>query len=205
MNRNLVYVPIMMMLFGACDKHDDVSPNPIEDDILYKKDGRSVKSNDPNQIEMDINNDGALDYLTFTVLTSNQSGDHFYFGIRPIGDNKAKSGLPNKNYYLDLGFLQTESKGGLLNSDLGKDQVWTSGSSTIVLRHTNNDGSVWHEGGCKDETDELFGIRLVEGDVSYYGWLRFKFDKMEESLTLVDYAFNQVAEKPIKAGQKSGS
>lgn len=37
----------------------------------------------------------------------------------------------------------------------------------------------------------------------YFGWLRVKFDKMTEEVTLIDYAYETVASRPIIAGAES--
>lgn len=187
----------------ACEKNEDIHIQPITDNIYYKVDGRSVCTGNPEQIELDINNDGILDYLTFTVLYADEDGDHLYFGIKPIGNNMIKSSPPNENYYLDMGFIQSETFLDLINCDLKKDQIWTSGRNTLVLRHSESNCSIWYEGNLQYETEEIVAIKHSNDQASHYGWLRFKFDKKKECVTLIDYAYNLEPEEPIKAGQKN--
>lgn len=50
------------------------------------------------------------------------------------------------------------------------------------------------------EGERIVGIRLRSGTDSHYGWLRIRFDKTTEIVTLVDHAYNTIAEEPIQAG-----
>ncbi|MBU2905982.1 hypothetical protein KO529_14385 [Arenibacter algicola] len=186
----------------ACENNEEIYSGPITDNIHYKVDGRSVCSGSPEQIELDIDNDGNLDFLTFTVLHADQDGDHLYFGIKPIANNMIKSSLPNENYYLDMGFIQSEEYLDIINCELKNDQIWTSGRNTLVLRHTESECSIRYEGSLQHETEEIEAIKLSKLEATNYGWLRFKFDKDSECITLIDYAYNLDRDAPIKAGQK---
>ncbi|MBP0905049.1 hypothetical protein ACFSKN_09745 [Mariniflexile gromovii] len=193
---------IGLMAFFACDKGEDISTNPIGNNIFYKVDGRTIDAGSPLQIEIDINNDQILDFLTFSALTSDQNGDHLYFGIKPIDSNMIKSGLPNDNYYLNLGLIVGEEYKKTINNEVANNQTWTSSRNFLVIKHTENNGNSWCEGSLKNENEIYIGVKHVVNQKEHYGWLKLQFNRTLERVTLIEYAYNLDNNTPIKAGQK---
>jgi hypothetical protein len=173
--------------------------------VIYKLDGRIVKLSDTIPIILDINADGVVDYTIFMELTANSEGDHLYAGINPIGANLIKAGPPNDDLFLNMGFLVNEIKNTVLDTSLNANQFWTADHSTLVIRHTRMDNSVWYEGGWKDGTEQIVAIQHHNNGNYYMGWLRIQFNKTNETITLVDYAYNSVKDEYLIAGYHQAS
>ncbi|PKA83131.1 hypothetical protein ATE92_1279 [Ulvibacter sp. MAR_2010_11] len=198
----LFIISILGISLVGCSTDDNSEPTPIPEKIYYQIDGRKVFAGDPAPIELDLNSDGVVDYTIFAVLTANSNGDQLYVGINPIGANLIKSGPPNDNHFLNMGFLVRQNPNSIINNELSGNQIWTSDHSILVLRQTFNDGSTEYEGDWRDESETMVAIKHIKNQQSYYGWLNLSFDKKTEYITLVDYAYNEETEKSIKAGQK---
>src|SRR5690606_785303 len=146
---------------------------------------------------------GSVDYTIFVELTANGQGDHLYVGINPININAVKSGPPNDDHFLNMGFAPAEVPDDVIHHDLTGDVQWTADHSILLIRHTSNDNTVWYEGDWKSGEQVLIAIRHMAGDATHYGWLNLQFNKETEYITLVDYAYNLEAGKSIRAGQKN--
>ncbi len=191
------FLMIYSVVFTSCKKDNSL---PETKNIAYTLDGRTVKLGDPLPIAIDINTDGKVDYTIFVELTANSSGDHLYAGINPIDINLIKSGPADDNRYLNMGFLISESPNATISEGLQSNERWTADFGTLVIRHTNSDSSVWYEGAWKDNTPNIVGIQHVKDGKKYFGWLRIKFDKSTEVVTLIDYAYEKTESVSIKAG-----
>lgn len=187
-----------LILLTSCENSPEPSP-PVKT-ISYVEDGRTVKQGDPSPIAIDLNADGSVDFTVFVELHANSSGDYLNTGINPIGANLIKSGPPNDNRFLNMGLLIAEPTNAIINYDLHNDQQWTGEHSALVIRHTHNDGSISYEGSWSDNSDTMVGIQHKSNDQTYFGWLRLKFDRLAEVVTLIDYAYEKKENQSIKAG-----
>ena len=203
MKTNLSFYAILLwsslLLFG-CDK-DNEKIEPI-DSIVYKLDGRSVKYGDSFPIALDMTEDGQVDFTIFVELTANSNGDRLYAGINPIGANLIKSGPPNYENFLSMGLLVAETPGKTIDSGIGQNQIWTSDHNALVIRNAFSNGEVSYEGSWTD-SEQMVGVQHIIGESIYFGWIRIKFDKATEIVTLIDYAFNSIPSQEIKAGATS--
>ena len=167
--------------------------------VIYKTDGRTVRLGDPSPILLDLSEDGQVDFTIFFELTANTQGDRLYAGMNPIGLNQVKSGPALNENFLNMGFLIAETPGSIINAGLGDNQRWTGDFGTLVIRKTSTDGEVSYEGSWIDSS-QIVGVQHIVNGSNTYGWLRIKFDKSTEVLTLVDYAYDSIASQPILAG-----
>lgn len=187
-----------ILLFASCDPEE--STPPPDKNIFYKKDGRKALSAEYAPLLLDINEDGIIDFNIFFDLTSNASGDRLYGGVNPIGPHLTKSGPSIEENFLGMGFLVAETPLATINNQLNANERWTADHSTLVIRHTANNGAVSYEGSWSEGTSQLVGIQFVSEGKSHFGWLRLQFDKTEEEMTLVDYAFEKTSGTSILAG-----
>jgi len=172
----------------------------VQKNISYTSDGRTVKLDDPSPIVIDLGADGMADYTVFMELTANSAGDHLYAGINPLGNNLIKSGPADDDRFLNMGFLISELPNATINEELKPNERWTDDFGSLVVRNTNTDDSVWYEGSWKDNGSNIVAIQFVKDNKRYFGWLRLKFDKSTEVVTLVDYAYEKTPDKFIVAG-----
>lgn len=170
--------------------------------IVYKEDGRTVQYADPLPIALDLTGDGQVDFTVFVELTANSQGDHLYAGVNPIGYNLIKSGPAVENNFLSMGFLVADSVGTIIEENVGSGQRWTSDHSTLVIRHTSINGGITFEGNWSNGS-RIVGIQHIVDSQIYFGWLQLEFNKVTEVVTLIDFAYETLPNRPIKAGEKS--
>jgi hypothetical protein len=192
-----------ILLLSTCKK---ATKDPVPEllsaptTVVYTADGRSVKASDINPIALDINADGSIDFTVFVQLMANSEGDHLYAGINPIGTNLIKSGPADDEHFQNMGFLVVELKNTLINSTLSSNQQWTMDHSTLAIRHTKMDNTIWYEGGWNDGLQQLVAIQHCDEGKFYFGWLRLQFNRSNETVTLIDYAYNTTEGDYIIAG-----
>lgn len=158
-----------------------------------------MRLGDPSPIVVDLSDDGQMDFTIFIELTANSQGDRLYAGINPLGANKIKSGPPIDENFLSMGFLIAEPSGATIDSNLTADQLWTVDHSTLVIRNTFTNGGITYEGHWADTT-QIVGIQNIIAGAGFYGWLRIRFDKSTEIVTLIDFAYNTIPGQGIQAG-----
>lgn len=171
---------------------------PHTNSIYYNTDGRSASN--PGSINLDLNSDRTTDYIIYFGVAANSNGDHLYAIINPIDANLIKSGPNIDNNLFNMGFLVAETYNDNINLELQLNQFWTDEPNAIVIRNTNNDASIWYEGNWSNNSSNIVGIQLVSNGKRYFGWLRIKFDKLTEIVTLIDFAYEKTENRTIKAG-----
>lgn len=196
----LLFMVLSGVLFLAGCKEEEVM-EPINS-IVYKLDGRTVKLGDPRPIAVDLSEDGLVDFTIFVELTANSQGDRLYAGMNPLGPNLIKSGPAIDTNFLNMGLLVAEMPGAVIDSHVDSSQLWTPEFGALVIRNTSTTGNVHYEGSWAD-SEQMVGIQHIINGAVHFGWLRIKFDKMTEIVTLMDYAYDTTANQPIKAGAKS--
>jgi hypothetical protein len=190
---------LVCLLFSGCN--DDETPVKTNT-IVYKVDGRTVKLGDPFPIALDVSEDGQVDFTIFVELTANSQGDRLYAGVNPIGGNQIKSGPAIDENFLSMGFLIAESVGSTIDFNVGANQRWTNEFGALVIRNTFTNGEISYEGNWAN-SEQIVGIQNNIMGSTYFGWMRIKFDKVTEIVTLVDYAYDSIASQPIIAGAES--
>lgn len=183
----------------ACKENEKT---PEINTIRYKVDGRTVKLGDPFPIAVDLSEDGIVDFTIFVELTANSQGDRLYAGMNPIGANLIKSGPTIDENFLSMGLLIAEVPGSTIDFNVAANQQWTTEFGALAIRNTFTNGSVSYEGNWAD-SEQIVGIQNVISPSIHFGWLRIKFDKMTETVTLIDYAYDSIASQPILAGAKN--
>ncbi len=188
------------LAFTGCESGDDPAVTPITTPIHYTRDGRSVHASDVSPMTVDLNNDGYPEFTVFLQLTAMGGGDRLYAGVNPIGVSQLKSSPPDEDQFLNMGFIIPHAEGTMIDGSLGDAEAWTDEHAILAIRHTPPTGDDWHEGAWADGTEKIVAIRHFLGDDTHLGWLRLRFDKATETLTLVDFAFTKSAGMKLKAG-----
>ncbi|MEQ8926040.1 MAG: fibronectin type III domain-containing protein [Fulvivirga sp.] len=170
--------------------------------IVYKTDGRTTQDDIPGPIALDINENGIVDFVLFTELTANSTGDRLYAGINPIGPNLMKTGPAINDNFLSMGFIVAENPGVMIDETLLDNERWYTDHAALIIRNTPPTGAIFYEGNWA-EGEQIVGIQFFEEQSMHLGWLRIGFDKTTETLTLIDFAYNSIVDQPIIAGAKS--
>ncbi|QSE95911.1 hypothetical protein [Fulvivirga lutea] len=188
------------LFFFGCDDDDGII-KPTNS-IVYKLDGRTVQYGDPSAIAIDLSEDGHVDFTIFVELTANSLGDRLYAGMNPIGANLIKSGPPIDENFLSMGLLVAENSGEIIDFEVKQNQQWTSDFGALAIRNTYTNGEISYEGNWADSV-QIVGIQHKINETTHFGWLRIKFDKVTEIVTLIDYAYDSIVNQPILAGANS--
>lgn len=195
-NSKIIARVLLIFFVGiGCGQKDELPATKF----IHKTDGRTLRASDANALPVDLNGDGINDYVFFLQLTANNDGDHLYAAINPLLFNEVISEPDNDAYFLNMGFAISHKQDDVIDGHLQESQVWTSNSSTLAIRHTRSDGSLWYEGQWQSGIPRVLAVRLVVGQSKHYGWMRVSFDPAKEVLKVIDYAFNQRAGEPLKA------
>lgn len=169
--------------------------------IVYQLDGRTLKYGDPFPLIIDLNKDGLVDYTLWVEATANSTQVRLHFGINPIGANLIKCGPVLDENFLNAGFLIAENSGMFISDQLKENQFWTSDHGILVIRNDYLNGTLTYEGNWADSM-QIVGIQFKENGFTFFGWLRIDFNKITETVTLIDYAYNSEAGESIKAGSE---
>lgn len=195
---SFLYPALFSFGLSSCNDEDVAQlPEPVT--FIYHQDGRVLEYGDPSPMLLDVNGDEKVDYVLFMELTANSQGDYLNIGINPIGGHLIKSGVNINENYLNMGFTVAHNSDDLIDDNLAVDQIWTNDYSALVIKHTPVTGEIKYNGNWIND-EQIAGIQIFDQDVYYYGWLRLKFNQENESITLIDYAYEQTADKAIKAG-----
>ena len=191
----------LALLFTACTTEEVVTPE-IDKKIIHKTDGRTVRLSDALGIAPDINADGFVDFNIFIELTANGSGDRLFVGINPIGANTILAEPPNDDNFLNMGLARAIPANSVIPESPSANLSWTPDYGALVIRNTPTTGTVWYEGDWSSGTAAFLPIRLSVEGVKKYGWLKVSFNKQTEAVTLEEYAYSDVADLLIAAGEK---
>lgn len=170
---------------------------------------------------LDLDKDGVYDFRFNYTVRSMQCratggyGFELYIKVEPA-DNSSNKILNVVYGWAAPNFLDTipaaldtlkeiSSKSGALLSSYSQTStggVWLSSSSQI-LRHNYSccctDGEYFF-----DSNDKYLGLKLVKGDLVFYGWVRLNGNLGWNGTPIVikDYAYNSSQDELILAGQK---
>lgn len=161
-----------------------------------------VVSGTGSQYLLDLNNDGTDDFDFFTVVQTGTYGGGLVnytidgVGINPLNSNEAigtagtyityAKALNGGDTVNDAGVFMSGGTGGLL---VGAWAVTTGLLSTQAP-----------VGNFANTTDKYFGLKLVSGGMTYYGWARVDMTAdgtAAPELTIKDYAYEATADQEI--------
>jgi len=208
MNTRII-VLIAFAMFGvlSCKKE----PTPVKEEpkieipdledsptLAYKLINRKLKASDVNGMNLDVNEDGVIDYAFFMHYVVMSGKINLYAGVNPVYGSATSADDPNDNEYLNMGLLHTFENKALIKQNL----AWKEDHVVLSVRHEAMDGSKTYSGSWGNGQERIMSIRLLIKGKMHYGWAKLKFDKVTEELILIDAAWNTIAEEEIKAGAK---
>lgn len=81
-----------------------------------------------------------------------------------------------------------------LNDEIGKQGHWSTTAGVL--------GTFMNAGQFQGKGPRFLGFRIPVGNDFSYGWIRLNCSAGNDTLQIIDYAYNQVAGNPLYAGQK---
>jgi hypothetical protein len=77
---------------------------------------------------------------------------------------------------------------------ISKEGNWSSRTSVL--------GTFLNTGQFQGQGEKYLGFRLIEDENFKYGWIRIYCSQHNDTLRIIDYAYNDIVNSKIKAGQK---
>ena len=201
MGRNTTsFVFILLFLATACKKSTTENPTPRKE-FMYVQDERNLSYGDTSPLLIDMNKDGQGDFVLFIELVADAQGDHMYFGINPLGENKVLSGPPDNSKYLNMGFAVAKNIPEPLGTNPQGGHIWTTDHSILGLRHNKADNTIYNEGEWYGEVPRYAGIIVRKYNRTYLGWMRIKVNLLTMRITSIDYALEKSGQSQILTGE----
>lgn len=193
---------LVFVLFIASCKKEEIPEPTIQYDI-YVNDWNPDLVSTGNQIDLDLNGDGKMDYEFETHSGSNwydSAGDDVYY----IWNYEVLD-----NYLLDTTFKiatyndTTEHTLFVQGEMINENALWESNPYLYGKRwwdHPNfNNVEFYYNPFEVNNGDGYVGVkRSVNGKI-YYGWLKLKVEPYK--VTFYESGFNQIPNVPIRIGQ----
>jgi hypothetical protein len=160
-----------------------LAAQPAEAEIVYTP--ASIAIGPRSSIELDLNHDGVNDFLVSRWLYGD--GSHL-----TIDQQTPANGILAHAAALPAG-VRIGPKGAFVG--------YASMASNVTIS-----GESFSDGPWKDATKHYLGLKFSINGETHYGWARLTVTaKGGISATLSGYAYETVPNKPILAGQTSGS
>jgi len=183
--KQLITFSILVLLvisFSSCEKE------ALQPSIKYTN-LNDMKASQSQSFSLDIDGDGATEFLFTTLLVADQSGDKRQFIISPARANQVFEIAGG------VGVLKAGQEIALGNS-------FNKNLEPMVVKSIA-DASVSWSGDWKDVNNKFIGIRFRLTDQEYYyGWIRISFDQSNEQFIIHDFAYCTKLNLGIKAGAK---
>ena len=152
-----------------------------------------------HEFDLDLNNDGVIDFIFSVIATSARcatelsSGRNLnYVSVIPARESKNMIEC-NGNYPARLDSLAI-----INNTNM------SVASAKILRRCESCFGSGSYFWGDWDNNEyKYLGLKLIKSTNTYYGWVRLSVtaNGLGSKLTIRDYAYNNIPNQPIQAGQ----
>lgn len=176
-------LPRVIDEFSISDDGTQISADDTSSRNAMKKLASSGKK------DLDIDNDSKID-VGFEILNL-VNYNSFYIPV--YLDSLAISAIPSSLEILDnstIGYADALNA----NEEISGNSLWNK--NTCIL------GSFVSLGKFNGKGEKYLGIRLIKGNSYNYGWIKVYCSEYNDTLKIIDYAYNKAQNTSIKAGQK---
>ncbi|MGD0212339.1 MAG: hypothetical protein ABSB87_03830 [Terriglobales bacterium] len=169
---------------------------PAEAEIVYTP--TQVTIGPGQTYALDLNQDGTADFTIRNHTHNTTSGFLASIFVRPAPGNAAAG------HIVAYGFPWAYALASGMRIDK-EDRHFSPGRATIAFSDTIV-GSYFRGGSWLGVLNRFLGVRFkIDGKV-HYGWAQLNIQTYPQlSATLTGYAYETVPNKPIKAGQETGT
>lgn len=193
----LVIVSIAFIVLAACKK-EKTDPN-----IVYKYYNLSLTDTtsltvQELKIDLDIDGDSVMDYTLKGIFDTLESDTIIRQIILQHGDTNNNKMLATATL-LPNGIYTSVLK--QLNEDdvIDSNSVGYNNTGDVVLRVFKGP-DLFGYFGFYDDKYKFIGIKFKIGTETHYGWLRLRLSFDKKTCTLLDGAYQKLADKKIAAG-----
>lgn len=222
--RKLISVVVLIFLLCSCTKDKPAVFNPLADQsnnsqtIVYNQVNkeyvliRDVKSLQSSSDEISEHADSIISGLIATQfvssghkvfdLNNDKSADVGFeiINLHEFNVNALPSSfdsLAARVHSLNIQVLDNSTYGYCdalaKDTQISSDGNWTN--NTCVL------GTFMNAGQFQGRGNKFLAIRLTTGDVKRYGWVQLYCSQHNDTLRIIDYAYQRAGDTPIRAGQ----
>jgi len=216
----LIFTITVLLFNGSCSKGTN-SPDPGKpitgsSTIVYTdvKPDSVILKNRTDSFNLDLNNDGIIDFVFNRSTNGGICGGNDLFGY-------------SYRYYTNLSVIPANGNNEIISdgsyalaldasSAIVSDSLWATVSQMLI------NGTVSTSGRCTglppsagdhwiNVSDKYLGLKFIKDNNTYYGWARLSSSYSLNSvpyrhliigqLILKDYAYNIIPNQPILAGQ----
>lgn len=206
--KNLYLLIALFFVFSSCKKDPDGESDERygSTKLVYKALNVVVDSLQYNQpIQLDLNHDGNIDYYLSSVLLEYDDKPYLYLYINrktpSLNQILVKSGeeLP-----LNALWAVPLNEATKIDSFTNSNTLWSGPLLKAgLLNVSENENGRTFGGEWIGKKDKYLALRFeIEKGQYHYGWLRISHNVNEAKLAILDYAYNQVPEQAILAGNK---
>jgi hypothetical protein len=178
--------------------------NPPSPQIIYtdvNPDSVILDSTLHRLYDFDLNNDGIIDFVFTETLGAATPCRTQTDGTKYAGHIKPASGSNNAIIYDgDVDIALPLDSLSLIDSNAN----WTTDSlnKLFYLVVAGSPAECYtSEGAWFYGADKYLGLKFIKNGNTYYGWARLRDGVFAASLTLIDYAYNNIPNQQILAGQ----
>jgi len=189
MKQSAIIILVCTIGIFSCKK-EVFEPLPVgdrEDTIVYHHLNKQLVS--VGSIEFDFDQQHEPDFI-FEIINLNESNP----GGLPNGfDTLAIRVIPINGEVLDL---STYHYPAALEVDYPviSSQYWSNERGVLA--------TFGEAGSFKGKKDKFLAVRLIKNDKFQYGWIKLSCSQHNDTLQLIDFAYNKTFDKLIKTGDK---
>jgi hypothetical protein len=183
-----------------------VAAQPAEGKIIYTKTDKSI--GDKQTLYIDLNHDGIYDFkLKNTLLTSTAGGafDHLDAAPAQKGNGVWGHTIPPFNAYASalLPGVEIGPKGQFL----GVAGLMAASSISGAIRNPKPDGNYSCTGPWANVQNRYLGFKFEIKGETHFGWARLSVvcANVTVTATLTGYAYETIADHPIRTGDEKGT
>lgn len=169
---------------------------PADAEIVFTPANGTIPVN--KILSLDINHDGTADFQfflsTFAYHTFNAS-----LNVTPLGGGGVVAAPPADAYAAAL----------FRGNSIGPSRSFAGLRADLLRSHgTDLYSSIYHrsiQGLWSNVSNRYLGVRFTLGGATHYGWIRITVSDTRRPIkaTITGYAYETIANQPIKAGQFS--
>ena len=179
----------LSLVFQSCSE-EKIMPDP---DVRYVKFSEPLRVHYNHPIQLDLNNDGKMDFhFTVGLFMNGQNVDQKFVAVS-LEASRIKLNDAFAMAY-DFGY----TIGDVNISDPGQ---WSIDSGELMSVKTNPNQGVTFEGPWVDKPVAYLAVSIRLNDKYYFGWIKLISDILNQSILITEYAINRIAGRPIDAGQ----
>ncbi|MFA6277766.1 MAG: hypothetical protein WC622_13510 [Pedobacter sp.] len=220
MKKHITLALCAILLIGACKKEENILKDPenplipiqennspvngtrvVKNSIVYTQIDQELAYN--KFITIDADNNGKNDFYFTTVLVGKDNLSHLFFQASPVSTSGAKLMLNNSQELVIGMWGKAIDAGTQINATTAFNTIWSNFMIKGMLLDIieNPAQTKTYDGPWLAKIDKYLAMQIIIGGKVHYGWIHLSHIANEAKMRIVSFAYNDVANEPIAAGQ----